>query len=112
MLSGRRASTGDSAADTMSAILKEDPPDLVVTNQSIPPGLERIVRHCLEKNPEQRFHSAHDLAFDLEALSNVSSAGSTAAAALRRHPRSLPHAAIPLLALAALAAAFFAGTRV
>src|SRR5258706_13792124 len=72
MLSGRRASTGDSAADTMSAILKEDPPELVVTNTSIPPGLERIVRHCLEKSPEQRFHSAHDLAFDLEALSSVS----------------------------------------
>ena len=73
--SGRRAFHGDSAADTMSAILKEDPPDLSVTNQNVPPGLERIVRHCLEKNPEQRFHSAHDLAFDLEALSGASGAG-------------------------------------
>ena len=72
MLSGKRAFHGDSAADTMSAILKEDPPDLSVTNQNISPGLERIVRHCLEKNPEQRFHSAHDLAFDLEALSGLS----------------------------------------
>jgi eukaryotic-like serine/threonine-protein kinase len=72
MLSGNRAFRGDSAADTMSAILREDPPDLSVTNQSISPGLERIVRHCLEKNPEQRFHSAHDLAFDLEALSGTS----------------------------------------
>jgi eukaryotic-like serine/threonine-protein kinase len=72
MLSGNRAFRGDSAADTMSAILREDPPDLSVTNQSISPGLERIVRHCLEKNPEQRFHSAHDLAFDLEALSATS----------------------------------------
>jgi Tol biopolymer transport system component len=76
MLSGRRAFQGDSAADTMSAILKEDPPDLSVTNQNISPGLERIVRHCLEKNPEQRFHSAHDLAFDLEALSTTSGAPS------------------------------------
>ena len=65
-------STATRPADTMSAILKEDPPDLSVTNQAISPGLERIVRHCLEKNPEQRFHSAHDLAFDLEALSGTS----------------------------------------
>src|SRR5206468_9312176 len=72
MLSGKRAFQGDTAADTMSAILKEEPADLSVTNQSISPGLERIVRHCLEKNPEQRFHSAHDLAFDLEALSGTS----------------------------------------
>ncbi len=76
MLSGKRAFSGDSAADTMSAILKEDPPDLSVTNQNVSPGLERIVRHCLEKNPEQRFHSAHDLAFDLEALSTASGAPS------------------------------------
>ena len=81
MLSGKRAFHGDSAADTMSAILKEDPPDLSVTNQSISPGLERIVRHCLEKNPEQRFHSAHDLAFDLEALSGTSATSAGALAA-------------------------------
>ncbi|MEO8192089.1 MAG: protein kinase [Acidobacteriota bacterium] len=72
MLSGKRAFHGDSAADTMSAILREDPPDLSVTNQNVSPGLERVVRHCLEKNPEERFHSAHDLAFDLESVSGVS----------------------------------------
>src|SRR5262249_30901732 len=60
MLSGKRAFHGDSAADTMSSILKEDPPDLSITNQNISPALERIVRHCLEKNPERRLHSAHD----------------------------------------------------
>jgi Tol biopolymer transport system component len=76
MLSGKRAFQGDSAADTMSAILREDPADLSITNQNVSPGLERIVRHCLEKNPEQRFHSAHDLAFDLEALSTASGAPS------------------------------------
>src|SRR5205809_1687215 len=76
MLSGRRAFHGESAADTMSAILKEDPPDLSDTNQKISPALERLVNHCLEKNPEERFHSASDLAFALEALS-----GSTATSA-------------------------------
>src|SRR5262252_10439441 len=69
MLSGQRAFRGDSAAETMAAILKEDPPDLSVTNQDISPGLERLVHHCLEKNPERRFQSASDIAFDLESLS-------------------------------------------
>src|SRR5713101_3842817 len=74
MLSGRRAFHGESAADTMSAILKEDPPDLSDTNQNISPALERLVNHCLEKNPEERFHSASDLAFALEAISGSSGA--------------------------------------
>jgi eukaryotic-like serine/threonine-protein kinase len=68
MLSGRRAFHGESPADTMSAILKEDPTELSATNQNIPPGLERLVNHCLEKDPEARFHSARDLAFAIEAL--------------------------------------------
>jgi Tol biopolymer transport system component len=72
MLSGQRAFHGDSAAETMSAILREEPPDLSVTNQGISPGLERIVRHSIEKSPEQRFHSAHDVAFALDALSGLS----------------------------------------
>ena len=72
MLSGQRAFHRDSAAETMSAILREEPPDLSATNKSVQPGLERIVRHCLEKNPEERFHSARDVAFDLEALSGLS----------------------------------------
>ncbi len=73
MLSGKRAFHGDTAADTMSAILREDPPELSETNRNVSPALERIVQHCLEKAPEQRFHSASDIAFDLEHLSGVSS---------------------------------------
>ena len=72
MLSGNRAFHGASVADTMGAILMKEPPELSQTNREVSPGLERVVRHCLEKDPEQRFHSAHDLAFDLEALSDVS----------------------------------------
>src|SRR3974390_250064 len=72
MLSGKRAFHGDSAADTMSALLKEDPPDLAETNRNVSPALERIVRHCLEKNPAERFQSARDVAFNLDALTNVS----------------------------------------
>ena len=110
MLSGRRAFHGDSAADTMSAILKEDPPDLSVTNQSVPPGLERIVRHCLEKNPEQRFHSAHDVGFALEALSQTSAPQAAAPSAIRA--RRIPPLVWLLAGLAAGAAlAWLAGKR-
>ena len=72
MLSGKRAFHGDSAVETMSAILKEDPPDLAETNRNVSPALERIVRHCLEKNPAERFQSARDVAFNLEALTDIS----------------------------------------
>ena len=112
MLSGKRAFHGDSAADTMSAILREDPPELSLTNQSLPAGLERIVRHCLEKNPEQRFHSAHDLAFDLESLSGLSTPGARPVTVKpgpsRRGP--LGAAAVAVLA-AAIVASFLAGRR-
>jgi Tol biopolymer transport system component len=72
MISGKRAFHGETTADTMSAILKEETPELAETARSVPPGLERIVRHCLEKHPTQRFQSAGDLAFDLEALTEIS----------------------------------------
>jgi Tol biopolymer transport system component len=105
MLSGKRAFHGDSAADTMSAILREDPPDLSVTNQSVSPGLERIVRHCIEKNPERRFQSARDLAFNLGELSGAS--GSVVGAQPGRARRTFPW--LPLLGAVALTAAFAAG---
>src|SRR2546421_785659 len=82
MLSGRRAFHGESAADTMSAILKEDPPDLSDTNQRISPALEKLVNHCLEKDREARFHSARDLAFALEAISGSSGASNQTIAAM------------------------------
>src|SRR5262245_43051205 len=78
MLSGRRAFRGDSMAETMSAILREDPPDLSETNKTISPALERVLRHCLEKNSADRFHSARDLAFAIESLSgSATSSGQT-----------------------------------
>ena len=82
MLSGKRAFHGDSAADTMSAILKEDPPELGETNRNISPALERIVRHCLEKSPGERFQSARDVAFNLEALTDISASSRTGLKAL------------------------------
>jgi eukaryotic-like serine/threonine-protein kinase len=63
MLSGKRAFHGESPAETMSAIAKEEPAELTETNRNVPPALERIVRHCLEKNPAERFQSVRDVAF-------------------------------------------------
>ena len=70
MLSGARAFRRDSAVETMNAILKDDPPDLSGTGRGMSPGLARIVRRCLEKRAGDRFHSAHDLALALEAVSS------------------------------------------
>ena len=112
LLSGKRAFHGDSAADTMSAILREDPPDLSVTNQSVSPGLERVLRHCLEKNPEQRFQSARDLAFDLEALSGLSTPSvRTVAVAAPGRPRWLVAAAVVAVLASAVVAAYAVGRR-
>ena len=71
MLTGRRAFQGATPADTMSAILKEDPPQVATTasGSSPSPALQRIVQHCLEKKPGERFQSARDVAFALQALS-------------------------------------------
>jgi serine/threonine protein kinase/Tol biopolymer transport system component len=74
MFSGRRAFEGPTPADTASAILREDPTDLLASNPKITPALNRIVLHCLEKNPEERFQSARDLAFHLRSLSATSEA--------------------------------------
>jgi Tol biopolymer transport system component len=104
MLSGQRPFRGDSAGEIMASVLKEDPPDLSATNQNISPGLERLVRHCLEKNPERRFQSARDLVYDLEGLSGVSGviiAARSPAAPSRIRRRTLVAAALIGLGLLA-----------
>ncbi len=110
MLAGRRAFHGDSAADTISAILTKDPPDLSETNRRIPESLDRIVRHCLEKSPESRFHSASDVGFDLEAISGTSLSAPGAA------PSSAPWGTrarrlLPWLALPVALFGYFAGRQ-
>src|SRR5437867_2070093 len=65
LFSGKRAFSGDSPADTMSAILHEDPPELTRVTPPVHPAVDQTIRHCLEKNPLERFQSAHDLAFQL-----------------------------------------------
>ncbi len=68
MLAGQRPFARKSVAETMAAILHEEPPEFAELGKDVPPEVERAVRHCLEKQPAARFHSAHDLAFALRAL--------------------------------------------
>jgi len=69
MITGRRAFQEKSLAETMSAIVKEEPQDMTESNPNVSPALERIVHRCLEKKPDRRFQSTADLGFALESLS-------------------------------------------
>jgi dipeptidyl aminopeptidase/acylaminoacyl peptidase len=102
MLSGQRAFRGDSAVETMSAILKEEPPDISETNKNLSPGLEGLMRHCLEKSPAQRFQSARDLAYDLQTLSSPSAPGVIPAERVTRRPTLRAIALVAALAAAAV----------
>ncbi|HLW88242.1 MAG TPA: serine/threonine-protein kinase [Terriglobales bacterium] len=88
MVSGQRAFRRDTSAETMTAILKEDPPELSGSGKAISPAMERIVRRCLEKKPLQRFQSARDLAFNLEGISGVSSASAATVGEAVKPPRT------------------------
>ena len=79
MLAGRRPFARGSKVETLNAILTETPPDLAGLQSLVPPALDRIVRHCLEKDPAQRFQSARDVAFALEGIGTQSgpSSGTT-----------------------------------
>ena len=74
MVTGRRAFKGTTAADTLSAILREDPTESMGSGPSLPPGLVRVVRRCLEKSPDDRFQTARDLAFAVEGATTGTSA--------------------------------------
>ncbi|HET7293612.1 MAG TPA: protein kinase [Vicinamibacteria bacterium] len=110
MLAGRRAFRGASNVETMNAILKEDPPELSETNRHLPPALERIVSHCLEKNAEERFQSARDIAFDLEQLSGSAAHAVLPGVARKARPWQRG-AAAALLALGCVALGYWAAPR-
>ncbi len=107
MLSGHRAFEGSSAVETMSAILKEDPPELAAGETRVSPSVERVVRRCLEKNPSERFDSAHDVAFALDAVTTASSSNA-AQAIVAAPPRYLRNAMFGAIALLLAAAGFVA----
>lgn len=106
MLAGRRAFQRDTAAETMTAILKEDPPEITGSRPELSPSLDRIVRHCLEKNPAERFQTARDVAFALEAFSGThAGASGSGALATVGAPRSRARWALTALLVAAALAA-------
>ncbi len=112
MLAGKRAFQHSTSAETMTAILREDPPSVSQIARNATPGLQRVVHRCLEKNPERRFQSSSDLAFALEALSD--SGISSPSAVQGREPRGRRKALAWWIGLAAMVAAsiaayYFAG---
>ena len=102
MLTGRRAFAAQTQVDTMTAVLKDDPPE--ISRHDVPPAFEQIVRHCLEKEPENRFQSARDLAFALSTVSNATTKPVPASLRAKLHIRRswLALAAGLLLAVAGI----------
>ena len=97
MVMGKRGFGGATSADTMSAILNEDPPPISEIAPETPAALERVIRRCLEKNPEQRFQSAADLAFALEALGDPTAStvsGMYPAVKTKQRQKILVHAVV------------------
>jgi Tol biopolymer transport system component len=105
MLSGQRAFRRDTPAETMTAILKEDPPEVSDARHPVSPALDRMLRRCLEKSPDERFQSARDLSFALGALSGSDASGFARvshAAPRRFSSRFWVPAALALIAVSAM----------
>ncbi len=94
MLTGQQAFGRETATESMTAILKEDPPEIAASGSGPSPALQRIVQHCLEKKPGERFQSARDIAFDLQALSGSAVTSGTSVAVTRRGARLLTAIAV------------------
>ncbi|HEU4925499.1 MAG TPA: protein kinase [Vicinamibacterales bacterium] len=106
MLTGRRAFHGPTTADTMTAILTSDPLDLASAPAGVPAAVNAVVRRCLEKDPRERFQSARDLSFALQAVAADTTSGAIPAAApVRSH-------LVPLLAAALVVSTVAAGVIV
>ena len=103
MLTGQRAFQKSDSVETMNATLNEEPPSVSLLVPTISPALQKIVQRCLEKNPEQRFQSASDLAFALESLSDSRLSSATLPAATRKiSPRGMYAAIASTVIVAAL----------
>ncbi len=108
MLAGTRAFQKATSVDTMSAILHDEPPAISQVTTNAAPALQRVVQRCLEKNPEQRFQTASDLAFALDALSETATGSAAVPRADRRRiPRVWVLTAALPLAVAGIAALLF-----
>src|SRR5260370_32650649 len=104
MIAGRRAFSGETSAQTLAAILETQPPELATTGKQVPAGPQDVIAHCLEKNPQQRFHSAHDLGLALRGTL-------TGAAATKPFPTRCAAACLAAIVLAAIVYWFAARAR-
>ncbi|MDQ5858023.1 MAG: protein kinase [Acidobacteriota bacterium] len=102
LLSGKRAFSRHTVSDTMAAVMRDEPPELSESGRNISPALDHIVRHCLEKDRDSRFHSAHDIAF---ALSEQSSPTATSGAQFAAPPTGRRKVLIAAVAIVVLAVA-------
>jgi eukaryotic-like serine/threonine-protein kinase len=102
MLTGCRAFRGETEVDTITAVLKEDPPEINLEQTSVPESVLQIVRHCLEKEPENRFQSARDLGFALDTLSSASGGRTNRFGASRRRAAIVPWAVAAVFLVATL----------
>ena len=102
MLTGRRAFRGETEVDTITAILREDPPEIDLSQPGVPVPVQQIVRHCLEKEPEKRFQSARDLGFALETLAIASGGRVASSRPPKLQTKILPWAIAGALLIATL----------
>jgi eukaryotic-like serine/threonine-protein kinase len=109
MMSGSRAFRGETEVDTITAVLREEPSSVNLEEGAIPSGYWDIIQHCLEKDPENRFQSAKDLAFALQTLSGSSPLRIDSSS--KKSPRSLGALPWALVAILAAATALLAITQ-
>ena len=105
MLTGARAFEGKTQASVVAAILALEPKALRSLNPDVPQPLERMVQHCLEKDPAERFQNAHDLKLQMELIAEMPADGAEAPAPLPASRRWLPWAVAAVLAVAVVALA-------
>jgi TolB-like protein/Flp pilus assembly protein TadD len=104
LLSGRKAFRKDTAGDTMAAIIRDEPPELYQSGRNIPVALDHLVKHCLEKDRDNRFQSAKDVVYALSEASSSSTAAVTSGSYVipqRRRGKTLAIAAVAIVILAA-----------
>jgi eukaryotic-like serine/threonine-protein kinase len=107
MVTGKQAFARETSTETMAAILKDEPPDPSSISRSVPAALSRAINHCLEKRPEERFHSAHDLAFELKAIIADTSGAKIAPMVATRRRVALVAAVVAVALIAGTAGLWF-----
>ena len=105
MLAGIRAFHGETEVDTMTAVLREEPSTAVLDQAAIPAAYQDVIRHCLEKEPENRFQSAKDLAFALQTISGSSPVRDQPSLSRSSRSSRLPWLLAAVLAIATMALA-------